>query len=253
VRQVAPLDVTILLTGETGTGKTHLACLIHALSPRRHEPFMVIHGGALVGNLIGSEMFGHTKGAFTGAHEDRIGKFAAAGSGTLLFDDIDALPLPLQAKLLRALEERVFEPVGSNCSLAVEARLIAASNRVLEQEVESGRFRADLYHRLNVVAFCLPPLREQPDRIPELAIRFIKDCAARNGRPVQGIEGNALDVLRAYQWPGNIRELRNVIERAVALCRNHRIGPEDLPETVCSAAATASPQASYGSRLPMSD
>jgi DNA-binding NtrC family response regulator len=145
--------------------------------------------------------------------------------------------LALQAKLLRAVEERVFEPVGSNETLPVQSRLIAASNRPLEQEVEAGRFRSDLYYRLNVVSFHLPPLREQPDMIPQLASHFLKDCASRNGRPVHGIEGKALRVLEAYQWPGNIRELRNVIERAVALCPGEYIGLADLPECIGSAAS----------------
>jgi two-component system, NtrC family, response regulator HydG len=240
VRRVAPLDTTILLAGETGTGKTRLARLIHQLSPRRDEPFLVIHCGALVENLIESEMFGHVKGAFTGAARDRTGKFAEAGRGTLLLDDIDALPLALQAKLLRAIEERVFEPVGSNLSQPVKGRIIATSQRALQQEVENGRFRADLYYRLNVISFSLPPLRERPGEIANLVTSFIADIAARHGRPVHGICATALDVLETYTWPGNIRELRNVIERAVALCRGCEIQLDDLPEAICSATAIRS-------------
>lgn len=236
VRRVALQDTTILLGGETGTGKTRLARLIHELSPRSAEPFLAINCGALAADLIESEMFGHVKGAFTGADRARVGKFAAAGRGTLLLDEIDALPLALQAKLLRAVEERLFEPVGCNDSLPVEARLIAASNRSLEREVEAGRFRADLYYRLNVVSFHLPPLREQPELISALASRFLKECAARNARSVQGIGIETLSILEAYRWPGNIRELRNVIERAVALCSDDYIGLGDLPEALCSAA-----------------
>jgi two-component system response regulator PilR (NtrC family) len=239
VQRVAPLDTSLLLTGETGTGKTRLARVIHELSHRGAQPFVVINCGALAENLIESEMFGHVNGAFTGAARTRVGKFAAAGRGTLLLDEIDTLPLALQAKLLRAVEERMFEPVGCNDSVPVEARLIAASNQPLEQEIEAGRFRSDLYYRLNVVGFHLPPLREQPDMISQLAGDFLKDCAARNGRPVHGIEGKALRVLEAYPWPGNIRELRNVIERAVALCPNRHVGLGDLPEALCSAASTA--------------
>jgi two-component system, NtrC family, response regulator HydG len=241
VRLVASQNTTIMLGGETGTGKTRLARLIHECSPRRAEPFLVINCGALVTELIESEMFGHVKGAFTGAERARVGKFAAAGQGTLLLDEIDALPLALQAKLLRAVEERIFEPVGSNSSVPVEARLIAASNRPLESEVEAGQFRADLYYRLNVVSFHLPPLREQPERISLLATNFLKDCASRNGRPVYGITANALRMLEAYHWPGNIRELRNVIERAVALCPNHDVGLGDLPEALCSAVSSSTP------------
>jgi two-component system response regulator HydG len=241
VRLVAGQDMTVLLGGETGTGKTRLARLIHELSPRRAEPFLVINCGALAAELIESEMFGHVKGAFTGADRVRTGKFAAAGRGTLLLDEIDALPLALQAKLLRAVEERVFEPVGSNESVPVQARLIAASNRPLELEVEAGRFRADLYYRLNVIGFHLPPLRERPGMIRHLAASFLADCGARNGRPVHGMAHEALRVLESYSWPGNIRELRNVIERAVALCAGPNIGIRDLPETLCSAASSTFP------------
>ena len=236
VRRVAPLDATILLAGETGTGKTRLARLIHQLSARSDHPFLVIHCGTLVENLIESEMFGHIKGAFTGAARDRIGKFAEAGRGTLLLDDIDALPLALQAKLLRAIEERVFEPVGSNHSQPVKGRIIATSQRALKQEVEAGRFRADLYYRLNVISFYLPPLRERPGEITNLVTHFIAELAARYGRPVRGICANALQILQTYTWPGNVRELRNVIERAIALCRGSEIQCDDLPEVICAEA-----------------
>jgi two-component system response regulator HydG len=238
VRLVAAQDMTVLLEGETGTGKTRLARLIHELSPRRSKPFLAINCGALAAELIESEMFGHVKGAFTGADRTRTGKFAAAGQGTLLLDEIDALPLALQAKLLRAVEERVFEPVGSNESLPVRARLIAASNRLLEQEVREGRFRGDLYYRLNVVSFHMPPLRKRPGMIRHLADGFLLDCASRNGRPLHGISAEALRVLESYRWPGNIRELRNIVERAVALSPGPYIELRDLPEAVCSAASS---------------
>jgi transcriptional regulator with PAS, ATPase and Fis domain len=230
VRLVAPQDTTLLLSGETGTGKTRLARLIHDLSTRREEPFLVVNCGALAGNLIESEMFGHIKGAFTGAERDRTGKFADVGRGTLLLDEIDALPLILQVKLLRAVEERVFEPVGSNKSAPVLARIIAASNRSLEQEVQAGRFRADLYYRLNVVSFSLPSLRERGTEIARMVPTFIREFAGRNGRLISGISEDAMQALQAYRWPGNIRELRNVIERAVALCPGTMIQLEDLPE-----------------------
>src|SRR6267378_3387214 len=177
VRKVAPQDTTVLLHGETGTGKTRLARLLHELSPRRNEPFLVIDCGALSGNLIESEMFGHVKGAFTGADRARTGKFADVGGGTLLLDEIDALSLLLQTKLLRAVDERVFEPVGSNKSQPVRARLVVASNRSLEQEAAAGRFRADLYYRLNVVALSLPPLRDRPSAIQPMAEQFIAEFA----------------------------------------------------------------------------
>jgi DNA-binding NtrC family response regulator len=232
VRRVAPQLTTVLLGGETGTGKTHLARLIHELSPRRVQPFLVVNCGALSTTLIESEMFGHVRGAFTGADYQRLGKFAEAGRGTLLLDEIDLLPLALQAKLLRVIEERLFEPVGGNRSQSMEARLIVASNRQLDQEVEAGRFRADLYYRLNVVGFYLPPLRERRELIPALAGKFLREFAARDGRPVHGIAPRALQALQGYDWPGNIREVRNLIERAVALCPGREIDVEDLPAAV---------------------
>jgi two-component system response regulator HydG len=241
IHRVAPQDTTLLLGGETGTGKTRLARFIHELSPRREQPFLVIHCGALASNLMESEMFGHVRGAFTGADRHREGKFADAGCGTLLLDDIDSLPMHLQSKLLRAVEERVFEAVGSNKSVPVQARLIAASNRALEREVGRGRFRADLYYRLNVVTFRLPPLRDRPSVIPQLAEGFLREIAARNGRPVGGIAADALYALQIYGWPGNIRELRNVIERAVALCPREVIELSDLPDVV----SNATPSPSY--------
>jgi DNA-binding NtrC family response regulator len=232
VQQVAPQDTTLLLGGETGTGKTRLARIIHDLSPRRALPFVVINCGALAPSLMESEMFGHARGAFTSADRDRPGKLTDAACGTLVLDDIDCLPLGLQAKLLRAIEERVFEPVGSNLSMPLRARLIAASNRALEREVEAGRFRADLFYRLNVIAFYLPPLRDCSSMIPELAGAFLREFASRAGCRVRGIAAEALQLLQSYRWPGNIRELRNVIERAVALCPDLEIQIRDLPETM---------------------
>jgi two-component system response regulator HydG len=230
IRRVAALETTILLGGETGTGKTRLARSIHELSPRHDLPFLVVNCGALSVTLIESELFGHVRGAFTGADRDHSGKFAEVGRGTLLLDEIDALPPPLQAKLLRAVEERQFEPVGSNCSKPVQARLIAASNRALNEEAAASRFRSDLYYRLNVISFTLPPLRERRETIPELAREFAAEFAARSGREIAGISTEALRALLAYDWPGNIRELRNVIERAIALSVSREIQVDDLPE-----------------------
>jgi DNA-binding NtrC family response regulator len=232
VQRVAPQNTTVLLGGETGTGKTSLARVIHSLSPRRDKPFLVVNCGALSANLIESELFGHVKGAFTGADRDRSGKLAEVGDGTLLLDEIDALPLTLQAKLLRVLEERVFEPVGSNRTCTLQARLIVASNRNLDQEVAEGRFRSDLYYRLNVVSFTLLPLRQSRDLIAPLAERFLADFAASNGRPVRGISGETQRALQEYDWPGNIREIRNVVERAVALCAGSLVEIGDLPEAM---------------------
>jgi DNA-binding NtrC family response regulator len=231
IRRIAPQDTTILLGGETGTGKTRLAGVIHRLSPRRNKPFLTINCGALSASLIESEMFGHVKGAFTSADANRVGKFAEVGQGSLFLDEIDSLPPALQAKLLRAVEERVFEPVGSNKTQSLEARLIVASNRPLEQEVAAGRFRADLYYRLNVVAFHLPPLRERGEGVALLAHGFLTEFGDRAGRPGLSIAAEAMRALEAHSWPGNIRELRNVIERAVALSDGPTIRLEDLPNT----------------------
>jgi DNA-binding NtrC family response regulator len=232
VQRVAPQNTTVLLCGETGTGKTSLARVIHELSPRARKPFLVANCGTLSANLIESELFGHVKGAFTGADRDRTGKFAEVADGTLLLDEIDALPLSVQAKLLRVVEERQFEPVGCNRTCTMQARLIVVSNRDLEREVAEGRFRADLFYRLNVVSFAVLPLRERADMILPLAERFLADFAAGNNRPVQGITEEAQKALRGYAWPGNIRELRNVIERAVALCAGPLVELGDLPEAV---------------------
>jgi DNA-binding NtrC family response regulator len=230
INRIAPFATTIMLGGETGTGKTHLAGAIHAISPRCGQPFVTISCGALAPNLVESEMFGHARGAFTSADVERTGKFAAVGRGTLFLDEIDSLPLELQSKLLRVVEQRVFEPVGSNKTTHLRARLIVASNRPLEQEVAAGRFRADLFYRLNVVAFEIPPLRERTELIPALAHAMLADMGERNGRRIERIAPDALHALLAHAWPGNIRELRNLIERAVALCHGHVLGLEDLPE-----------------------
>jgi two-component system, NtrC family, response regulator HydG len=234
VLRVAPQETTVLLLGETGTGKTRLARLIHELSPRRDEPFLVVDCGALSPSLIESEMFGHVKGAFTGADRDRPGKLAAVGRGTLLLDEINSLPPSLQAKLLRVVDERTFESVGSNRGQPLEARLIAVSNAPLEAEVAAGRFRSDLYFRLNVVGFFLPPLRNRRQSIVPLSEKWLAEFAARNRPDVRGINPAALQALQAYPWPGNIRELRNVVERAVALCPGPLVELADLPEAVRS-------------------
>jgi DNA-binding NtrC family response regulator len=232
VRRVVSLETTLLFTGETGTGKTRLARLVHDLSPRRAEPYLVVDCGALSANLIESELFGHVKGAFTGADRDRPGKLAAAGTGTLLLDEVNSLPLPLQSKLLRAAHERVFEPVRCDRPQPVRARLVAASNVPLEQEVAAGRFRADLYYRLNVIAFHVPPLRERPSAVAPLAARFVRELAARDRPDVAGLTPEAQTALAGYRWPGNVRELRNVVERAVALCEGPLVDLFDLPEAV---------------------
>jgi DNA-binding NtrC family response regulator len=250
IRRVAPQDSTVLLGGETGTGKTRLARLIHDLSPRRAEPFLVVNCAALSESLSESELFGHTRGAFTGADRDRTGKFAEAADGTLLLDDIDALPATLQAKILRVVEDRVFETLGSNKPVQMRARLVVASNRCLDAEVAAGRFRADLYYRLNVVAFFLPPLRECSPVIPALAEKFLKEFATRTNRPVPGLAADARRALEAHTWPGNVRELRNAIERAVTLCAGPEICLADLPvalhaQAVAAAATAVAPAPNF--------
>jgi DNA-binding NtrC family response regulator len=233
VRRAAPLDVTVLLTGETGSGKTRPARLIHDLSPRRGGPFVAVDCSALAPNLAESELFGHARGAFTGAARDRAGKLAAAGAGTLLLDEINSLPPAVQGKLLRAVEDHAFEPLGTDRLLPVRARLLAAATVDLKAEVEAGRFRADLYHRLNVIAFRVPPLRERRGCIVPLAEGFLRESAARQGRTdLAAFSANAAVLLEVYPWPGNVRELRNAVERAVALCPAGEIDVGDLPDAV---------------------
>ena len=227
--RVAQLDTMLLFTGETGTGKTHLAKVVHDLSPRKKKPFLVVPCSALPLSLFESELFGHVQGAFTTADRDRTGRFAKAGDGTILLDEVDCVPLEAQVKLLRVVEERVFEPVGSTRSEPLRARVIVATNRPLEQEVAAGRFRSDLYYRLNVIDFSLPPLRERRELLRHLVEKFLADCCSRQGRPILRMSDKALAMLEAHDWPGNARELRNVIERAVALCPGDSIESRDLP------------------------
>ena len=230
----ARYDVTVLLTGETGSGKTHLAQLIHERSPRAQERFVTVGCGAIPPDLIESELFGYVKGAFTGADRDKEGKFAAAGSGTLLLDEIDVLPLDQQAKLLRVIETTEYEPVGSNETEFSRARLVIASNEELLSLVESGMFRSDLYYRLNVVNFHLPPLRNRPWDIEYLARRFALDCSHSHNIVLRETDASFIKALLSYTWPGNIRELKNVIHRAVLYCRRGKLTVNDLPSLIRS-------------------
>lgn len=222
-------NVTILLIGETGSGKTHLASLIHDISPRAHEPFLHVACGALPGELIESELFGHVKGAFTSAHADKDGKFLVAGNGTILLDEIDVLTPDQQVKLLRVIEKGEFEPVGSNRTLHVKARIIAASNLQLQPLVEQGRFRPDLYYRLNTLCFTIPPLRKRLPDIEPLARYFVHHHAAQMGIDVVEITQEFLDCLLNYPWPGNVREMENAIRSAVIYSDRGRMTPETLP------------------------
>jgi transcriptional regulator with PAS, ATPase and Fis domain len=225
-------NVTILLIGETGAGKTHLASLIHEHSTRHNEPFLHVACGALPGELIESELFGHVKGAFTSAHADKDGKFLVAGSGTILLDEIDVLTPDQQVKLLRVIEKGEFEPVGSNKTLHVKARIIAASNLQLQPLVESGRFRPDLYYRLNTLSFTLPPLRKRLPDVEPLARFFVHQHASNLGIDVVEITPEFLDCLLNYPWPGNVREMENAIRSAVIYSHDGRMTPDTLPSHV---------------------
>jgi DNA-binding NtrC family response regulator len=230
-------DVTILLIGETGSGKTFLSKLIHEVSPRCDEPFLPVACGALPAELIESELFGHVKGAFTSAHANKDGKFVAAGRGTILLDEIDVLGPDQQVKLLRVIETGEFEPVGSNQTLKSQARLVVASNLDLQPLVEQGKFRPDLYYRLNMLKFDVLPLRERnPDIIP-LARKFITQLSDRHNVEIKRIDDNLFDVLEAYPWPGNVRELENVIQRAVIYSRDHVLSVRHLPPHIVSGVA----------------
>lgn len=220
IHSIKDTDSTILITGESGTGKEVVARTLHDVSQRRRHPLVAVNCGAIPASLLESELFGHTKGAFTGAVQNRLGRFALAGSGTLFLDEISDLPFDLQAKLLRAIQMREFDPIGSAQSLSLDARIIAASNQDLEVAVAERRFRQDLYYRLNVIPIFLPPLRQRKTDIPLLVAGFLKRFCETLARPVRGISEDAMKVLLQYHWPGNVRELENLMERVVVLKRD---------------------------------
>ena len=232
VDQVAPSAATVLITGESGTGKELIARAVHDGSPRRAKPFVAINCAAIPDTILESELFGTEKGAFTGATERREGRFERAHTGTLFLDEIGEMAPHVQVKLLRVLQEGEIERLGGTRTIKVDCRIVAATNRDLQAEVAAGRFREDLFYRLNVIALRLPPLRERPDDVPLLAHHFLQTYARKNNKTIVGIDPDALEMLQAYSWPGNVRELENVLERAVVLARQDRVRADDLPQKV---------------------
>ena len=231
-RRIADSSATVLLLGETGTGKELVAKAIHELSPRTTGPFVRVNCGALSEGVLESELFGHVKGAFTNAYENRTGRFEAAHGGTIFLDEINSVSQNVQVKLLRVLQEHEFERVGDTKTITVDCRIIAATNRDLVSLIEEEKFREDLYYRLNVLPVFLPPLRERPDDIGLLAEHFLRRYAEENSRNVTGIANDALGYLKAYIWPGNVRELQNYIERAIVLAEGNTITSNLLPTHV---------------------
>jgi DNA-binding NtrC family response regulator len=229
VAMVAASDTTALIRGESGTGKELIARAIHANSPRRYLPIVVVNCGALSEGVLESELFGHEKGAFTGAHYRRKGKFEMADGGTLFLDEIGDINLKTQVDLLRVLEEKKITRVGGNAQIPVDFRLIAATNKNLEAMSADGKFREDLYYRVNVFSIAIPPLRERREDISPLAEHFVKRFAQSMNKPISGIAPETRDLMRAFDWPGNVRELQNAIERAVLVCKSKEIQPADLP------------------------
>jgi DNA-binding NtrC family response regulator len=232
INKLANVDTTVLVRGENGTGKELVARAIHFNSPRKHGPFVAINCGAIPENLMESELFGHEKGAFTGAIERKIGKFQLANKGTLFLDEVGELKPEMQVKLLRVLQERSFMPVGSNREVKTNARVIAATNQNIEKQIEDGLFREDFFYRLNVMPMFIPPLRERVADIEGLILHFIKNNTKKHNRKIRGIEPDALDVLKKYRWPGNIRELENVIERAFVIESEETISLKSIPENI---------------------
>ncbi len=242
VESVADTKTTILMTGASGTGKSMLARAIHYHSSRRDKPCVEVSCGALPETLLDSELFGHVRGAFTGAVRDKDGKFLAADAGTIFLDEISVASPAMQVKLLRVLQDRQFEPVGSNKTITVDTRVVLASNSDLAEEVKAGRFREDLYYRINVVNIHLPPLADKIGDIPLLAEHFLRWFCQTHDKDKREIEPEAMECLQRYPWPGNVRELENVMERAVLLSKGTRIGTDDLPQTLVIQSRVASSQ-----------
>jgi DNA-binding NtrC family response regulator len=234
VRQVAPTKASVLITGESGVGKELIADAIHNLSGRRDKAFVKVHCAALSEGLLESELFGHEKGAFTGAVARKRGRFELSHAGSIFLDEIGEISQSVQIKILRVLQEKRFERVGGEETIEVDTRIISATNKDLKAEIENGAFREDLFYRLNVVNIHIPPLRERKEDIPLLAAAFIKEFAAENGKAVEGLDARARSMLYNYTWPGNVRELRNCIESAVVMSKGTILTPDDLPPSVSS-------------------
>ncbi|MBX7098682.1 MAG: sigma-54 dependent transcriptional regulator [Myxococcaceae bacterium] len=232
VKQAAPTKATVLILGESGTGKELIAQVLHESSPRKDKPFIKVNCAALSESLLESELFGHEKGSFTGAQGRREGRFELADTGTLFLDEVGEISPALQIKLLRVLQTREFERVGGTQSVKVDVRLVAATNRDLAAEVKAGRFREDLYYRLNVVAVTLPPLRQRKGDIPALVGHFLEKYSAAYGKQVKSLAPGTLNALLAHSWPGNVRELENAVERAVVLCKSEELSADDLPPSL---------------------
>jgi DNA-binding NtrC family response regulator len=233
IDRVADSHCTVLVTGDSGTGKELVARAIHETSSRARAPMVAVNCGAIPEALLESELFGHVRGAFTGAHANKVGRIAAAEGGTLFLDEVGELPLALQVKLLRVLQSYEYSPVGDTKTHKADVRIVAATNINLEEAVAAGAFREDLYYRLNVIHLHLPPLRDRPEDVELLAEHFLATAARRTGKEGRTISPLAMDMLRAWSWPGNVRELENTIERAVILCAGDCIEPRDLPARVC--------------------
>ncbi len=248
IEKVKDTRTNVLIVGDSGTGKELVARAIHYNSARHTKPFVPINCGAIPENLLESELFGHVKGAFTSADRDKMGLFEAAAAGTLFLDEISELPLPLQVKLLRVLQERTLRRVGGVEDIRLDVRIISATNKDLSEEVEYGQFRTDLFYRLNVVTLYMPPLKSRKSDIPVLARHFVDKFSGEQERNVEGISGEAMELLMAYDFPGNVRELENIIERAVTLETGRAIAPESLPPL--GLAPTASPRSAGDLRLP---
>jgi two-component system response regulator PilR (NtrC family) len=241
VTRVAESRSTVLITGESGTGKERIARAVHDVSDRKGKPFLVVNCGAIPEALVESELFGHEKGAFTGATGRKLGIFREADGGTVLLDEVGELPLGVQVKLLRVLQEKKVRGIGESNETTIDVRVLAATNRVVEDDVKTGKFRQDLYYRLNVIRIEVPPLRVRREDVAELAKHFLERCSREHNKHIRGFSSDALRALDAYDFPGNVRELENIVERAVALAEGQQIGLGDLPHEVSGAAAQPSP------------